>query len=229
VRSTLLLLVVALTVGAAPAPAVNTIVQRHIDAIGGAERWRKVDSLLVRGKDSIATFVWLWKSPNRVRTEERDDAHGGKTLVMSFDGTTAWTTNPFKGTADPRKLTNAERRRWETGLAIRSDLLDVPPGTKLKLLGEEKAGGRKAYKLSLVRPGRDEVWLWIDAESYLLLQRARNIVTPWGAEELATTELSDYRSVQGVLVPHRFGTTKCLVEVNPELNDDAFRPPHPLP
>lgn len=223
------LLFLALTRGTAPLPDVSTIVQRHIEAIGGAARWQQVDSLLVRGKDSFATFVWLWKSPNRVRTEERDDANGGKTLVMSFDGTIAWTTNPFKGTADPRKLTEVERRRWETGLAIRSDLLDLPQkGVELKLLGEETVSGRQAYKLSLVQPGRDEVLLWIDAETYLLLQRARNVVAPWGAVQLVTTVLSDYRRVEGVLVPHRFGTTTCLVEVNPELDDDAFRPPRPL-
>src|SRR5258706_2719940 len=224
-----LLLVFALTAGAAPLPDVSSIVQRHIDAIGGGERWRHVDSLLVRGKNSFGTFVWLWKSPNKVRTEERDDANGGKALVTSFDGTTAWVANPFKGTPDPRKLTGDERRRWETGLAIRSDLLDLPQkGVALKLLGEETVSGRRAYKLSLVQPGRDEVLLWIDAQTYLLLQRARNVVAPWGNEQLVTTVLSDYRSVQGVLIPHRFGTTTCFVEVNPELDDDAFRPPHPL-
>jgi outer membrane lipoprotein-sorting protein len=224
-----LLLVLAVTSDAAPAPDVSTIVQRHIDAIGGAARWRNVESLLVRGKDRFATFVWIWKSPNRVRTEERDDAHGGQTLVMSFDGTTAWSSNPFKGTPEARKLSDAERRQWETGLAIRSDLLDLPQkGTALKLRGEEKLNGRRAYKLSLVRPGRDEVLLWIDAETYLLLQRARKVVPPWGIEQLVTTPLSDYRSVQGVLIPHKFGTTACLVEVNPELDDDAFRPPQPL-
>ena len=224
-----LLLVLTLTGATAPLPDVSTVVQRHVDAIGGAERWRHVDSLLIRGKDSFGTFVWLWRSPNKVRTEERDDVNGGKTLVMSFDGTTAWTTNPFKGTPDPRKLTEAERRRWETGLAIRSDLLDLPQkGVALNLLGEETVSGRRAYKLSLVQPGRDEVLLWIDAETYLLLQRARNVVAPWGAVRLVTTVLSDYRRVQGVLVPHTFGTTTCLVEVNPELDDGAFRPPHPL-
>lgn len=224
-----LLLVLVLTGGAAPLPDVSTIVERHLDAIGGADQWRQVNSLLVRGKDSFGTFVWLWMRPNKVRTEERDDANGGKTLVMSFDGTTAWTTNPFKGTADPRKLTETERRRWETGLAIRSDLLDLPQkGVTLSLLGEESVSGRRAYKLSVVQPGRDEVLLWIDAETYLLLQRARNVVAPWGTVRVVTTVFSDYRRVQGVLVPHTFGTTSCLVEVNPELDDDAFRPPHPL-
>jgi outer membrane lipoprotein-sorting protein len=221
-------LILALTSQAAPAPDPGAIVQHHLDAIGGVERWRKVESLLVRGKDDFATFVWLWKKPDRMRTDERDDA-GGKTLVMAFDGTTAWSTNPFKGSPEPRKLTDAERRRWETGLAIRSDLLDLPPkGTALKLLGEETLSGRRAYKLSLVRPGRDEVLLWIDAQTYLLLQRARKVVAPWGSEQLVTTELSDYRRVQGVLIPHTIGATECVVEVNPELDDATFRPPQPL-
>lgn len=219
-----------LTAGAAPPPDVATIVQRHIDAIGGAERWRQVHSMMVRGKDSFATFVWLWKSPNKVRTEERDDANGGKTLVMSFDGSTAWMTNPFKGTADPRKLTDAERRRWDSGLAIRSDLLDLPrEGAPLKLLGEETLRGRRTYKLLLAQPGHDDVLLWIDAETYLLVQRARNVVAPWGETRLVTTVLSDYRPVEGVLLPHKFGTTTCFIEVNPELDDETFRPPQALP
>jgi outer membrane lipoprotein-sorting protein len=223
-------LLLLLLTAATPSPDVGTIVKRHIDAIGGAARWRNVQSMLVQGSNNFANFVWMWKSPNRTRTDEQDPEATARTLVMSFDGTTAWTENPYSGAPKPRRLTPAERQRWETGVAIRSDLLDLPAkGTTLKLLGEEMLDGRRTYKLSVVRPGRDEVLLWIDAESYLLVQRSRNVVAPWGGVQAATTRLSDYRNVQGVVVAHRIGTTKCVVEVNPELDDDAFRPPQPLP
>lgn len=219
-----------LTTAAAPAPDAGTIVQRHLDAIGGVERWRKVESLMVRGTNDYAAFVWLWKSPNRFRTDERDHLNSGKTLTISFDGRTAWTSNPFKGSPDPRKITPAEHRRWETGLAIRSDLLDMPPkGSSVTLAGEESVQGRRAYKLTLTREGRDPVQLWVDAESYLILQRARTVVSPWGSQELAVTPIGDYRMVRGVRVPHNFGGTTCIVEVDPELDDAAFRPSQPLP
>lgn len=219
-----------LLTAATPSPDVDTIVARHIDAIGGAARWRNVQSMMVVGSSNYANFVWMWKSPDRMRTEEQEKEETARTLVTSFDGTTAWMENPFKGAAKPRKLTPVERRHWETGVAIRSDLLELPgKGITLKLLGEEMVDGRRAHKLSLVRPGRDEVLLWIDAESFLLLQRSRNVIAPWGGVQAATTRLSDYRKVKGVLVAHKIGTTNCLVEVNPELDDDAFRPAQPLP
>lgn len=228
VRPIVLLLVLALTTAAAPAPDVKTIVQRHIDAIGGAERWSQVDSLLIKGVTEYGTFLWRWKAPDRLRTDEVEERYGnGQTLVTAFDGSTAWISNPFQS-ATPRRMNDAERRRWAPGVAVRSDLLDLPKGADVTLLGEEKLGGRSAYKLSVKRPGEDPVTVWIDAQSYLVVQRARSVKAPWGELRTVTTPLSDYRLVDGVLVAHQLGKTPLRVEVNPELDDAAFRPPQPL-
>jgi hypothetical protein len=143
--------------------------------------------------------------------------------VTLFDGASGWVSDPFKGAPAPRELDAAELQRWQTGFAIRSDLLDAK-GAVVELLGTENIGNRPAHKLSLKRPGRDEVLLWIDAESFLLVQRARKLKAPWGEETTVATPLSDYRNVDGVMVAHKIGDTRCVVEVNPEVSDSLFVP-----
>jgi outer membrane lipoprotein-sorting protein len=215
--------------GAAPLPDAAEIVRQHVEAIGGA-RWQNVQSLVVKGSGSYAAFTWAWKRPGKFRTEERDETYSGKTLVTGFDGVVGWTSNPLLGPATPRRLTPTEMQRWLSGVIVRSDLLDLPAkGADLTLLGQENVNSRMAYKLSLNRPGRDTVLLWIDTQSYLLVQRGRKVKPPWGgAETLRVTPLSDYRSVQGLLIPHRVGDTRCLVQVNPDLGDSLFAPPPEL-
>jgi outer membrane lipoprotein-sorting protein len=210
-------------------PDAGEIVRRHIEAIGGKARWHSVQTLLVRGNASFASFTWVWKSPSKMRTEERDTTYTQKTVITAFDGSTGWIINPFKGEAAPRRLAPEELRRWQNNFLIRSDLLDLPDrGVDLRLLGRERVGERDAYKLSLRRDGRDDVLLWIDAQSFLLVQRARRVQAPWGGEQTITTPLSDYRQVEGLLIPHTIGPTRCAVEVNPEIGDELFDPPQPL-
>ncbi|HYK03522.1 MAG TPA: hypothetical protein VE974_17325 [Thermoanaerobaculia bacterium] len=212
-------------------PDANEIVRRHLDAIGGKARWQKVESLLLKGTNSVSTFTWVWKRPGMIRTEERDTAYSGKTLITAYDGKLGWISNPFRGPdyGVPRKMDAEELRAWQTGLLIRSDLLDMPAkGAELKLLGREKVGNKPAYKLSLKRPGHDEILLWIDAASYLLVQRARNAKMPWGGEKLFPVQLGDYRNVEGVMIAHSTGETRYVVQVNPAIDDVLFKPPQPL-
>lgn len=214
--------------GIGGAVEVEEIVRRHVEAIGGAARWESVESLVVRGTATFGSFTWVWKAPDRVRTEERDEHGSGKTLVTAFDGAVGWTTNPFSNPA-PQRLAAADLEQWHTGVAIRSDLLDLPArGATLALLGEEKVSGRNAYKLSLKRPGRNEVFLWIDKESFLLVQRARTLAAPWGGHRTIATPLRDYRRVSGVMIPHAIGETRLVTEVNAAIDEAIFRPPQTL-
>jgi outer membrane lipoprotein-sorting protein len=207
------------------APSVDEIVRRHIDAIGGKAQWAKVHSILIRGSGPYAVTTWIWKEPGKVRTEERDPENSGRAVITASDGTRAWVSNTFRGPATPRSLVPEELRRWQTGLAIRSDLLDLPPkGAKLTLLGQEKVNGNDAYKLSLQREDRDEVLLWVDARTFLLAQRARTTAAPWGGTTTVATPLTDYRRVEGVMIPHAIGETLLMVEVNAVIPDKTFEP-----
>lgn len=208
----------------AAAPSAAEIVEKHLQAIGGA-RWQKVDSLLITGVGAYGSVVWAWKKPDRVRVEEREPA--GKMLISAFDGTSAWISNPFRDTA-PRHMTPEEQRQWRAGLAIRSDLLDLPKNAQLQLLGSEPVEGRAAWKLSLRRDDADEVFLWIDAQSFLLVQRARTLTAPWGGKQTPVTPLHDYRNVEGLMIPHAIGNTRLDVEVNADLDDTTFRPPQAI-
>ncbi|MEO8382543.1 MAG: hypothetical protein ABI779_22980 [Acidobacteriota bacterium] len=227
-----LLPLLLLFLGTTPAPPdAAEIARRHVEAIGGKARWQRVQSLVIKGSSSFASFVWVWKGPGKVRTEERDDQYSGKTLVTAFDGTSGWISNPFRGPdyGVPHKLTPEELRAWQTGLILRSDLLDLPAqGAQLRLLGQEAVGGQPAWKLSLERTGYDPVTLWIDAKTFLLVQRARKTKSPWGGEGTNRTRFGDYRNVGGVLIAHSTGETRYVVEVNPPIDDALFRPPQPL-
>lgn len=225
-RCTVLVLVslVSLAVAAAT-PDVDEIVRRHLTAIGGAARWQSIDSLVVRGAGEYGNFTWVWKRPGKMRTEERE-RDGAVPLVTAYDGSVGWQTNPFRSGA-PKKLGAPELQRWQSGVAIRSDLLDLK-GATLSLVGREKVAGRDAYKLSLEHPGRGDVFLWIDAESYLLVQRARTAAAPWGEVKTVATPLRDYRNVNGVMIPHLIGGTKLVTEVNAAIDDALFAPPQTL-
>lgn len=226
----LMLLSLSVTADAVPPPDAEAIVRQHVAAIGGQARWQQVRSLMVKGQGAFGTFLWVWKTPDKMRSDEHDDVYSKKTLVTAFDGAAGWISDPFKGPAVPRRIQGAELQRWQTGFPLRSDLLDLPTkGVTLQLLGTESLNNRAAHKLSLKRPGRDEVLLWIDAQSFLLVKRVLRAKMPQGGGETTVEmSLSDYRNVSGVMIPHKIGDTRCVVAVNPEVSDSLFLPPAPI-
>lgn len=225
----LLLLVLLSGFSEGATPPVEEIVRRHIEAIGGARQWQKVQTIMVKGTTAFGSFTWVWKQPNMVRTEDREIGGAGRTIITAFDGKTGWTVNGYKESPQPQRMKPEAQSLWATGLVLRSDLLDLPAkGSELKFLGYDTVDGRVAYKLSLKREGRDEVRLWIDRESFLIVQRAREVMAPWGEEKDVVTPIRDYRKVDGVLIPHKIVTTPLTIEVNAELDDALFRPPRGL-
>src|SRR5580692_5527120 len=109
-----MLAVCALLLSATPVEAPLTadqIVQKHVEAIGGADKVNAIQTLVVTGKASIlgqteAPLTIQVKRPNLLRLEM---TFQGKKIVQAFDGVTAWTINPMTG-SDPKQSTDDDTR-----------------------------------------------------------------------------------------------------------------------
>jgi hypothetical protein len=85
-----------MTTKPAPAPSLDEVVTRHLDALGGAPRLRALRSLrrtgvvtlTVQGTPHKGTFRLEAKRPQKVRTEM---SVAGSDALDVFDGTTGWT------------------------------------------------------------------------------------------------------------------------------------------
>jgi outer membrane lipoprotein-sorting protein len=104
------LLLVALFVSSAGAQevqlSVDEIVQKHVIALGGADKLSAIQNVTMTGTASL--MCRQLQAPVTVRAKRpmsmrMDTSVQGQTFVQAFDGNMAWMINLFMGSPEPNK------------------------------------------------------------------------------------------------------------------------------
>ncbi|MGH9482542.1 MAG: hypothetical protein ACRD1L_10690 [Terriglobales bacterium] len=171
------------------------IVAKSLHARGGAARFAAVRSFLfvghleLDGGKQASLEVWSAAHPRRIRIEV--SLPEGK-LVQGWDGTEAWEIAPGKSQA--QTLTGDEAKQVQDQALGFMDLLAMTDA-KVALLGQGKLEGHDYYKLGVTISTGDTFVQYLDAHTWLAFHEEY----PGGVEEI-----SDYRKVNGLLLPFRY-------------------------
>src|SRR5262249_37185123 len=113
-----------------------------------------------------APVVMQAKRPTSVRMELNIQ---GKMFIQAFDGSTAWTVNPYGPSPDPQKSGDEDTKaaRDDAGF-IDGALVDYKTkGNTVELVGKEDVDGSPAYKLKVTKKSGTVEYDYIDAQSFL--------------------------------------------------------------
>lgn len=189
----------------ASAQTVDEIVAKNIQAKGGVEKIKAVQSMKqtshIKVQGISASMTVYFKRPNLSRQEMNIS---GAQIIAAFDGTTAWGLNPMAGqtTASPLPGPSAAQARKEADFD--PPLLDYKArGTKVDYVGTEPAGGGKSY-LHLRVTDKDGTTTQVYLDAVTALEAKIVAEGPTGPVE---TTLSDYRDVNGLKMPFALKTT----------------------
>jgi photosynthetic reaction center cytochrome c subunit len=182
-------------------PTGDQLIDKYIQALGGAAAINKVNSQTEKGTIDIAgkSFpVDLYtKEPGKhasfVHMPEGDN-------VTAFDGHEGWLGAPGR---PPREMhgPDLDAAAMDADLHFATTLKQTL--TEAKLQDTEKIGDRDTYVVVGRRGDKTPVRLYFDQQSGLLLRLVRFGETPLG--RLPTQiDYADYRDVNGVKTPFRF-------------------------
>lgn len=220
-------------------PSLDTVLQRHAEALGGPERLAQVESLRMTGTwiafSEEGTFTLTRLRPDRYRL---DYQMLGKDLVESYDGDDAWTIHPDLGLPQAVSMNHAERTAVKAQADFFGPLIrPAEKGHQVTLVGRSDFEGADAWELAVVRAdGTEETW-FLNAETYLPVGR-RTVTTDWGRPHPLKVFYDDWREVEGVRLPfyweNEFFIRHQIVEVeeaevNPPVELAAFDRPVPEP
>jgi hypothetical protein len=179
-------------------------------------------------------FVVDMKRPELSRVEI---VFAGKTAVQVYDGKNGWKLRPYLNRNDVEPFTPEELKasagKWE----MDGPLLDASAkGSKVELEAVEPVEGHDAYRLKLTASGGEVQHIWIDAQSFLDVKIEGTPRRMDGKMRTVWIYQRDFRSVQGLMVPHLLETAvdgyrdthKMMIDkvaVNPALNDALFAKP----
>ncbi|MGH2628321.1 MAG: LolA family protein [Anaerolineales bacterium] len=240
-RKSLICLFAAFAVtGLAQAQTADELVAKNIQAHGGSDKIKSVQSMRMTGKilggGMEMPMVMEFKRPNSMRMEFTVQ---GMTGIQAYDGTTGWVVMPFAGKKEPEKISGEDLKAMEDQADIDGPLVDYKEkGHQVEYLGKVDMEGTPAHKLKVTKKNGDVVTVYLDADAFLEIKAEGKSVRR-GQEVEFETVYGDYKDVGGGLVlPHSLeikpkgspqGQNVVIekVELNPEIAADRFAMPAP--
>lgn len=187
-------------------PAVDQVLARYVEALGGEAALRAVTSRVLTGSQFIPTgpggrvpvpaqVERIQRAPNLLVTRYRTPTG---TQADGFDGSRAWTQNAQGRVADAVALDQARTRR-EADLQWPLRLTQLY--ATLEVSGTATVNGHDAWLVTATPQGDLPERLYFDVVTGLLLRRDTALPTPIG-DSLFRTDYADYRRTNaGVQVP----------------------------
>jgi outer membrane lipoprotein-sorting protein len=222
---------------AADAPTVDSILAKHVAAMGGKEALGKIHSRSVEFKMESETMgnsegEVFAQAPDRLRSH----IDMGQTGVIDegFDGTTAWVKNPWQGL---RVKTGDELAKVKRDAQFHRESSYKSLYPDLAYKTTEKMGDEEAWLLESKPTATSTERFWFSTKTALLLRQESQYQGPNGAVHINAFP-QDYKTVEGLKFPdsmklqlstgdQEFGfTLKFLaVKLNPEIDAAKFAKP----
>ncbi|WP_211462941.1 LolA-like protein [Collimonas silvisoli] len=225
-----------------PGLSAAQIVEKNVAARGGADAWRKIQTMIWVGHVESANvvlptlpFVLELKRPNKTRFEI---TALNQVAVRVYDGANGWKLRPSRnGKPDLQPYTADELKFAHEEQVIDGPLIDYQAkGIAVALDGLDEVEGHKAYRLSVRLPSGVSHHVWVDAETFLDLKYDRETHTALGHSATVSVFYRNYQKVEGLQIPATIETgvgtaqrkNKLVIEkiaLNPPLEDWRFGKP----
>lgn len=222
----------------APAKAVEvpegttaeSVFQSYFTAIGGIDKIKAIKSMT--GEYTMAMqgmsikFTNAFVAPNK--TSSKIEVPGMGVMQQSvFDGKVA----KMKARGAMVPVPDEEAKNLAIESHFIPELYYAENGVKTKLVGAKVVDGKNAYNIEATYPSGKVLNLFYDMKTGLKIKETSVIKSPQG-EYNSIQEYSDYKAVEGVLIPHtqkgsqgpqKLNMTLEKVEVNKPISDDTFK------
>jgi hypothetical protein len=188
--------------GFGQAQELEEIIEKHIEAHGGAEKWNAIENMKITAQFTAFSEVDDWMAIKTRHGKYYSELSLGKfDVIEAFDGHHGWTIDPWADVSYPRLLNEAEenvffqKAEWMTPFFNYKE-----KGLELEYLGEEDLEGVAVYTIKVTRPsGSSETW-YLSKDSFLEYKRVSfwvDFTYPVEAE----TYFEDFRDVDGLIIP----------------------------
>ncbi len=226
----------SLSLASVNAQTADEVVNKHIEAIGGAGNWKKVNSVVQTGTMSVQGMnLDVINTIVQLKGSRQDITAMGMANYMIVTPTAGWRFFPIQGQQAPEPITEEELKENQENLDIQGSFLDYKTkGHTVELLGKEEVDGTECYKVKLTSKAGKPTTYFIDTKTYLVL-KSTTVAKANGQEAELSTTYSNYQKLpEGITFPMAvsipfapgmnldFAITK--VEINKAVDEAIFKP-----
>ncbi|MGA2591498.1 MAG: hypothetical protein ABSH32_16380 [Bryobacteraceae bacterium] len=185
-----------------PAQTAEELVAKNIQARGGLEKLRAIQTLRMSGRLQAGSFMAQLgqdaKAPDLLR---QSFILQGMAQIQAYDGSSGWQISPFSGRKDPELVGEEELRGLQDQADFYGPLVDYQAkGNTIEYLGHDTVDGDDAFRLKVTLKNGDIVYYYLDPETFLEIRVERQIFIHGSVRE-SYTEMGAYKLVAGVYFP----------------------------
>lgn len=213
------------------AQTADEIIAKHIEATGGLDAWKKVNSikiegiLNIQGNDVTISFIQLHGKGMR-----QDITVQGMSGYQILTPTQGWTYLPFQGQSAVTPMNEEVVRRSQNQLDPRGSFVEYKEkGYSAELAGTENINGNECYKIILTFNSGVKETALIDSKTfYVVLVRTMQMINDeW--QEMETGYSNFEKNPEGIIVPRMLALPHGnlvinKVEVNKPVDENIFKP-----
>ncbi|NBB19911.1 outer membrane lipoprotein-sorting protein [Runella sp. CRIBMP] len=215
------------------AQTVDEIVDKHIAAMGGADKLKGVSTIVIERTLAVQNM----EIPNKTtvvvgKALRTESSVMGNSMVQVVEGATGWMIRPamMGGTGDPEDMP-AEMVKQQAGqLDPFGELYNYKEkGNKVELVGKEKVEKDDAYHLKVTTKDGQVMEQYIDANTFMLT-KLKTTINGQDGEIM----FSDYKEVEGIKMANTMDMTSQMgaltfitnkVTVNAKVDEAIFKKP----
>ena len=225
----------------AGAQTVDEVIAKNVQAHGGLEKLKSVQSLRTTAKYSQGAFRADFRQENKRPEKVREEfIVQGLAQVQAYDGKTGWQISPFGGRKDPELLSQDDMKSLIVDADVDGPLVNYKDkGHKAELVGHDSVEGTDCFKVKLSMKNGDVRYYYLDADSFLELKLEIQ-TTIRGALQESELYFGDYEQVGGIYYPFaveqaqkgsasRAQITISKIEQNVPIDDAHFSMPATKP
>ncbi len=216
--------------GSSIAQTADEIINKHLEARGGADKLRALQSMIMEGSmnqgGTDVQMKFYYVNNKATKVEFTAAGQSGYNIVTSTEG---WVFNPFMGHSAAEAMPADALKDAQSQLDMQGPLLDYKAkGHKVEYLGKESVQGKEFYKIKLTRSSGKIITYYINKD--YLVDKIVTTALSQGSEQEVTQEYSDYRKTpEGYMVAFkRTSATNEIsfdkIEINPKIDDAVFKP-----
>jgi hypothetical protein len=217
--------------GAVQAQTVDEVINKHIEAVGGKENWKKVNTMKMEASISVQGMdipINIYQVNNK--SFRQDFTAMNMTGYTILNNDSGWSFNPLQGQSKPEPMPADQLAAQKDQLDIQGELIDYKDkGHKVELLGKEDIDGTEAIKVKITRKSGSESVFFFDPKTYYVI-RAVSKMKINGQDIEQVSNLSNYTKLpEGIVIPFSMETSGApapviikKIEVNPTLDPSLF-------
>jgi hypothetical protein len=213
------------------AQSLDDVISKHLDALGGADNLRKINSIVMKGNiNQGGTKIPITITAVNKKAFKVEFTFNGMSGYQILTDTAGWGFNPFMGQTKAEPMTQDEVKKSQDQLDVTDEFLDYKDkGTTLQDLGTDDVEGTECYKVKATLKNGKERTLYVSKDDYLTIRSTEKTEIN-GKEVESTTDYSNYKKVGDVVMP--FSINNSLqgpvdidtIDINPTIDEAIFKP-----